>query len=78
MVADTLVFTGSRQSRTRLLCLDPTGNFLLIGNQGTNQMLLCRIDQSTGQLKPSGPLIDVPSPVCIIFVPPPDSKPQRE
>ncbi|HEV8607466.1 MAG TPA: beta-propeller fold lactonase family protein, partial [Tepidisphaeraceae bacterium] len=54
----------------RHFSLDPTGNFLLIGNQGTNQMPLCRIDQSTGRLKPSGPLIDVPSPVCMIFVPP--------
>jgi 6-phosphogluconolactonase len=62
----------------RHFSLDPTGNFVLIGNQGTNQMLLCRIDPTTGRLKPSGPLIDVPSPVCMIFVPPADSKPQRE
>jgi 6-phosphogluconolactonase len=50
-----------------------SGRHLAIANQGTDNVLVCRIDAENGRLKPSGETTPVPSPVCVIFVPPAES-----
>ncbi|MCA9005315.1 MAG: beta-propeller fold lactonase family protein, partial [Planctomycetaceae bacterium] len=49
--------------------IDPSGTFLLAANQDSNNVVVFRIDQETGLLKPTGHEIDVPKPVCIQFLP---------
>ena len=53
----------------RHFALDPTGGWLLAENQDTRNVAVFRIDAQTGKLTASGPLVDVPTPVCAVFVP---------
>jgi 6-phosphogluconolactonase len=50
--------------------LDRQGKNLIVANQNTNTLLVCRIDEGSGRLKPSGDLVDAPSPVCVKFLEP--------
>jgi 6-phosphogluconolactonase len=49
--------------------IDPTGKFLLAANQDSDALVVFSIDPKTGQLKPTGHAIEVPSPVCVDFLP---------
>ena len=53
----------------RNFAIDPTGAFLLVGNQASNSIVTFRIDPANGALTPAGDKVDVPSPVCLKFVP---------
>jgi 6-phosphogluconolactonase len=53
----------------RNFAIDPTGKFLLAENQASDTIVVFAIDQSTGKLEPTGHKIEVPSPVCVRFVP---------
>ncbi len=53
----------------RNFVLDPSGKFLIAANQKSDQMVVFSIDQTSGQLKPTGEVVNVPAPVCILFVP---------
>jgi 6-phosphogluconolactonase len=53
----------------RNFAIDPTGKFLLAANQETNNIVIFRIDSTTGALSPTGEIAEVPAPVCITFVP---------
>ncbi len=53
--------------------IQPSGGHLAIANQNSGTLLLCRIDDGNGRLKPSGVFAEVPSPVCVQFLPPPKS-----
>lgn len=46
--------------------IDPTGNFLLVANQQTNNIVTYKIDKDTGLLTETGNL-EVPIPVCLKF-----------
>ena len=60
----------STQGKTpRHFALDPTGHWLLAENQDSNTVAVLRIDQKTGRLTPNGTPVDVPVPVCAVFVP---------
>jgi 6-phosphogluconolactonase len=60
----------STQGKTpRNFAIDPTGKYLIAENQESNNMVVFRIDQSTGRLTPTGQVISAFSPVCITFVP---------
>ncbi|PYT74787.1 MAG: 6-phosphogluconolactonase, partial [Acidobacteria bacterium] len=48
---------------------DPSGNYLLAENQLSDKIVTFRIDQKTGALTPTGASLEVPSPVCIAFLP---------
>ena len=50
--------------------IDPSGTFLLAANQNTNNLVVFRIDARSGKLTPTGVTAEVPSPVCVKFVPP--------
>ncbi len=52
----------------RNFSLDPSGNFLLVGNQNGNDIAIFRRDKKTGMLSPTGKRIQVDKPVCLKFV----------
>ncbi len=45
--------------------IDPSGNYLLVANQATDNIVVFKIDKQTGLLKDTGEQIKVPTPVCI-------------
>lgn len=52
----------------RNFMIDPTGNFLLVANQKTNNIVIFKRDKQTGKLQPTGKQIEVPSPVCLKMI----------
>ncbi|HYZ72962.1 MAG TPA: beta-propeller fold lactonase family protein, partial [Chthoniobacterales bacterium] len=48
---------------------DPSGRFLLVGDQKENYFSVLRINAETGELHDDGKTYDVPSPVSFVFVP---------
>jgi 6-phosphogluconolactonase len=66
----TLVGHQSTLGKTpRNFGIDPTGKFLIVANQNSNSVVLFEIDQTTGKLKSMGVPVEVPSPVCVKFLP---------
>jgi 6-phosphogluconolactonase len=66
----TYVENQSTRGKTpRHFALDPTGTWLLAENQDSGNVSVFRIDQKSGRLTPTGPLVNVPAPVCAVFVP---------
>jgi 6-phosphogluconolactonase len=53
----------------RNFAIDPSGKFLLAANQESNTIVVFNIDASTGSLTLTGQIAEVPSPVCIVFLP---------
>jgi len=41
---------------------------LFAANQGSDTVVLFKVDQETGKLTPTGETISVPKPVCVLFV----------
>jgi 6-phosphogluconolactonase len=58
--------TGGRTPRH--FELDRAGKHLIIANQATDTLLVCRIDGASGRLKPSGVFVEAPTPVCVKFL----------
>ena len=58
---------GGRTPRN--FSIDPTGKFLLTANQDAKSIVVHRIDPETGLLARTAHEINVPTPVCIKFVP---------
>jgi 6-phosphogluconolactonase len=44
---------------------DPTGNYLLVANQNSDDIIVFKINRQTGLLKDTGRRIDTGSPVCV-------------
>jgi 6-phosphogluconolactonase len=59
------VSTGGKTPRN--FAIDPSGAFLLAANQDSGDVVLFRIDPATGRLTPAGSVLEVASPVCIVF-----------
>ena len=51
----------------RSFTIDPSGNFLLVANQNTDNVVTFRIDQQTGLLHETGLVAHIPAPVCLKF-----------
>lgn len=49
----------------RNFMIDPTGNYLLVANQKTNNIAIFKRDKLTGKLQYTGKQIEVPAPVCL-------------
>lgn len=47
---------------------DPSGNFLLVGNQESDQIVIFKRDKKTGLLTDTGKRIDVGKPVCLKWI----------
>ncbi len=51
--------------KPRNFCIDPTGNFLLVANQDSGNIVIFKRDQLTGMLYTAGEEIKIPRPVCL-------------
>lgn len=52
----------------RNFVIDPSGNFLLVANQDSNDIVFFKRDQKTGMLTPTGDKIQISKPVCLKFI----------
>jgi 6-phosphogluconolactonase len=65
-----LIYAGRQQTMgkaPRNFVIDPTGNFLLVANQDSNEIIVFKREQKTGLLTPTGEKIQVNRPVCMKF-----------
>ena len=60
--------TPTQGRAPRHFAIDPTGTWLLAENQGSDTVAVFRIDVDTGRLAATGQILDVPVPVCAVFV----------
>lgn len=67
-LAITLAENVSVQGKTpRFIGIDPTGRFLFAANQDSNNVVVFRIDADSGHLTPTGQIINLGAPVCMLF-----------
>ena len=59
--------TSTLGNTPRNFTIDPTGNFLLVGNQNSNEIVVFKRDQKTGSLTATGKKVELCSPVCLVF-----------
>ncbi|MEO6550137.1 MAG: lactonase family protein [Ferruginibacter sp.] len=65
----TLVGRQSTLGKTpRNFNFDPSGNFLLVANQESDDIIIFKINKKSGQLTNTGKKINVPNPVCIQWI----------
>lgn len=65
----TLVGHQSTLGKTpRNFNFDPSGNFLLVANQNSNQVVVFKIDKQTGLLTDTGKRLEVGNPVCLKWI----------
>ena len=60
--------TSTQGRIPRDFVIDSAGNFLIVGNQDSDTVVTFRIDRETGDLRPTGHIASVPTPVCIMPV----------
>ncbi len=53
----------------RNFVIDPTGKYLLVGHQYTNNVVIFERNKKTGTLKDTGKSIELYAPVCLVFAP---------
>jgi 6-phosphogluconolactonase len=53
----------------RNFAIDPTGSWMLVGDQDSDKVVVFRINRKTGHLTPTGQILQISSPACITFVP---------
>lgn len=53
----------------RNFVIDPTGKYLLVGHQYTNDVVIFERNKKTGTLKDTGKRIELGAPVCLLFAP---------
>jgi 6-phosphogluconolactonase len=66
-----LALIGHQQVKGRTprsFVIDPSGNFLLVANQDSDNIITYRIDKDTGRLIDTGFETTVPTPVCLKFL----------
>jgi 6-phosphogluconolactonase len=52
----------------RNFAIEPTGRYMLVANQSGGNVIVFRINQTTGELTPTPASVRVPSPVCVRFM----------
>jgi 6-phosphogluconolactonase len=52
----------------RNFVIDPSGNYMLVANQNSNNIVIFKIDSETGWIENTGKSIEIPAPVCIKFL----------
>ncbi|WP_298152005.1 lactonase family protein [Flavobacterium sp.] len=65
-----LEFTQRQQTLgkgPRNFTIDPTGNYLLVAHQYTNNIVIFNIDKTNGKLTYSGKQVPICAPVCLVF-----------
>ena len=56
-------------STPRNFAIEPTGHYMLVANQDGHSVIAFRINQKSGELTPTDSSVDIPSPVCVRFLP---------
>jgi len=56
-------------SGPRAFTIDPSGNWVLVGHQNTNDIVIFKRNKTTGILTPTGKKIEIGAPVSFLFVP---------
>ena len=59
--------TGTLGKGPRNFAIDPSGNFLLVAHQYTNDVVIFKRNKKTGLLTDTGKKITLCSPVCLVF-----------
>jgi 6-phosphogluconolactonase len=57
--------------KPRDFCIDPTGKFLVVANQDSDNLVIFKRDLETDALTPTGKPVELGSPVCVQMVPAP-------
>jgi 6-phosphogluconolactonase len=60
---------STQGKKPRNFAIDPSGTFLFAENQDSDTIVTFRIDARSGKLQPTGAVTNVPSPVCLKFMP---------
>jgi 6-phosphogluconolactonase len=60
--------TPTQGKSPRNFKIDPTGTHLLVGNHRSGTVVPFRINVQSGRLTPTGKMIEIPDPVCLVFV----------
>jgi 6-phosphogluconolactonase len=60
---------GVQGKTPRNFAIDPTGNFLLVANQNSDEIVVFKRDTKTGALHDTGIKTSVGAPVCLLFSP---------
>lgn len=71
-VKGTLTPAGDFSTKGKIprnFVIDPTGAFLLAANEDSGNIVVFRIDATTGALTATDQVVEIPAPVCITFVP---------
>ncbi len=66
----TLVTVGRQSTLGRVprnFAIDPSGNYLLVANQNSDNIVIFKRDKNTGLLSDTGERIEVGAPVCLKF-----------
>ena len=58
--------TGGRTPRN--FNLDPSGKWIIAANQSSGDLHVLAINQKTGALDPAGGRLEIPNPVCVVFL----------
>jgi 6-phosphogluconolactonase len=58
-------YEATKGDAPRNFMIDPTGNYLLVANQNTNNIVIFKRNITTGKLTDTGKQIQVPNPVCL-------------
>jgi 6-phosphogluconolactonase len=61
-------FQSTMGTVPRNFIIDPTGNYLLVANQQSSNIVIFKRDKQSGQLEPTGKEISVPNPVCLVML----------
>jgi len=56
---------STRGSIPRNFTVDPSGNWVIVANQDSDNLAVFRIDHSAGALIPTGDPVEAPTPVCV-------------
>src|SRR5439155_17524254 len=64
-----LGFTPTGGKTPRHFAIDPTGNWMIVAHQDSGTLVPFRLDPTTGVPTPAGGAIDIPSAVCVVFLP---------
>jgi 6-phosphogluconolactonase len=60
----------STQGKTpRHFSLEPDGRWMLVENQDSDNIVVFQVDPGTGRLKPTGEMLGVGKPVCVVWLP---------
>lgn len=59
--------TPTQGKAPRNFALDPSGDFVIVANQNSNNLVVFRRDAQNGTLAPTGQIVEIPVPVCVVF-----------